>query len=54
MAEEIRERDIADLQVLMAVLFACAVGSLPSCETMGGGGMKYLAEPPPAAAAVSV
>jgi hypothetical protein len=39
---------------LMAVVLACAVGSVPSCGTMGGGGMKYLAEPPPAAGAVSV
>ena len=36
---------------LVAVAFACAVGSLPSCGTMGGG-MRYLAEPPPAAEAV--
>jgi hypothetical protein len=36
---------------LVAVALACAVGSLPSCGTMGGG-MRYLAEPPPAADAV--
>jgi len=24
---------------------ACAVGSLPSCASMGGSGMKYLVDP---------
>jgi len=28
---------------------ACMVGALGSCGTMGGGGMKYLVDPPFAA-----
>lgn len=32
------------LRVLVAVVIACAVGSLPACGTMGGGGMRYLFE----------
>jgi hypothetical protein len=26
---------------LVAIVTACAVGILPSCASMGGGGMKY-------------
>ena len=33
-------------RTVVAVLLALAVGSLPACGTMGGGGMKYLADPP--------
>ena len=33
------------LRVLVAVVVASMVGSLPACGTMGGGGMKYLIEP---------
>ena len=29
---------------------ACMVGALSSCGTMGGGGMKYLVDPPAAVA----
>lgn len=32
------------LRVLIAVVLACVVGSLPACGTMGGGGMRYLLE----------
>ena len=31
---------------LAGVVLASMVGSLPSCGTMGGGGMKYLVDPP--------
>jgi hypothetical protein len=35
------------LKALMAVALAAAIGILPSCSTMGGGGgMKYLVAPP--------
>ena len=27
---------------LVAVVLTCAIGILPSCGTMGGGGMRYL------------
>ena len=36
-------------KMLVGLALAYAVGSLPSCGTMGGGGMKYLVDPPPAA-----
>jgi hypothetical protein len=32
------------LRVLIAVVSACVVGSLPACGTMGGGGMRYLVD----------
>lgn len=32
------------LRVLVAVVLACAVGSLPACGTMGGGGTMHLNE----------
>ena len=35
--------------LLAGLALACLVGSLSSCGTMGGGGMKYLADPPFAA-----
>ncbi len=35
---------------LAGLALACMVGSLSSCGTMGGGGMKYLVDPPFAAA----
>jgi len=31
-------------------LLACTLGTLPSCSTMGGGGMKYLMDLPTATA----
>jgi len=34
---------------LVGLALACMAGSLPSCATMGGGGMKYFVDPPPAA-----
>lgn len=34
------------LKWFAAVALAFAVGILPSCGTMGGGGMKYLVDPP--------
>jgi len=37
------------LRALIAIALACAATALPACGTMGGGGMKYLAEPPSAA-----
>lgn len=36
-------------RMIVATVLACAVGSIPACGTMGGGGMKYLVEPPPEA-----
>ncbi len=36
------------LKWLISVALAWALGSLPACGTMGGGGMKYLVEPPSA------
>lgn len=36
------------LKVLVAIVLASAVGTLPACGTMGGGGgMKYLIDPLP-------
>jgi hypothetical protein len=32
--------------MVVAAVLAFAVGSLPACGTMGGGGMKYVVEPP--------
>jgi hypothetical protein len=29
-----------------AFALACMAGTLPACGTMGGGGMKYLVDPP--------
>ena len=34
------------VKIVVAALLAFAVGSVPACGTMGGGGMKYLWEPP--------
>jgi hypothetical protein len=31
--------------MLVATILAFAVGGIPACGTMGGGGMKYLWEP---------
>ncbi len=33
-------------KMVVAAILALAIGSLPACGTMGGGGMKYIAEPP--------
>ena len=33
-------------RIVVAMVLTCAVGSLPACGTMGGGGMRYLVEPP--------
>ncbi len=33
-------------RIVVATALVLAVGSLPACGTMGGGGMKYLSEPP--------
>jgi len=33
---------------LAGLVLACMVGALPSCATMGGGGMKYLVDSPSA------
>jgi hypothetical protein len=36
------------LKILVAIVLTYAVGTLPSCSTMGGGGgMKYLIDPLP-------
>ncbi len=35
---------------LAGLILACTVGALPSCATMGGGGMKYLNDVPTATA----
>jgi len=32
-------------RMVLATIIAFAVGSVPACGTMGGGGMKYLWEP---------
>jgi hypothetical protein len=37
---------------LASLVLAWMVGSLPGCATMGGGGMKYLVDPPPFASEV--
>jgi hypothetical protein len=37
------------LKTLVAVLLASVIGTVSSCGTMGGGGMRYLVEPPPTA-----
>jgi hypothetical protein len=34
------------LKLLLAIALACTAGTLPACGTMGGGGMKYLVDPP--------
>ena len=36
------------LKALLAIVLASALATLPSCGTMGGG-MRYLADPAPAA-----
>jgi hypothetical protein len=36
------------LKSLVAVALASLIGTLPSCGTMGGGGMRYLEQPPSA------
>jgi hypothetical protein len=33
---------------LTGLVLACTLGALPSCATMGGGGMKYLMDLPTA------
>ena len=38
------------LRWLAAAVLASMVGIVPSCGTMGGGGMKYLVDPPSSAA----
>jgi hypothetical protein len=53
-AKEIIMRTI--MRMLKSVLILAlpwAIGSLPSCGTMGGGGMKYLVDPPSVARAVT-
>jgi len=34
------------LRAIVAAILATLVGAAASCGTMGGGGMRYLAEPP--------
>jgi hypothetical protein len=43
---------LRSLRALIAIALACAATMLPACGTMGGGGMKYLAEPPSVAGEV--
>ena len=38
------------LRTIAEVVLTCAVSSLPSCASMGGGGMHYLVNPPSFAA----
>jgi len=38
------------LRWLVAAVLVSMAGILPSCGTMGGGGMKYLVDPPSSAA----
>ena len=33
------------VRLFVALVLASAIGSLPACSTMGGGGMKYVTEP---------
>jgi hypothetical protein len=35
------------LKMLAAIALASAVGTIPACGSMGGGGMKYLIDPTP-------
>jgi len=43
-------RILRRLKMLVAFVLGIAVGSLPACGTMGGGGgMKYLIDPMPEA-----
>jgi hypothetical protein len=42
------------LRSALVALLACAMTALPSCASMGGGGMRYsIADPPSAAQDVS-
>jgi predicted small secreted protein len=34
------------LKLLVSLVLASAMSTLPACGTMGGGGMKYIAELP--------
>ena len=33
------------LKMLVAIVLATGVATVPACGTMGGGGMKYLVDP---------
>jgi hypothetical protein len=33
-------------RIFVATVLAFAVGTVPACGTMGGGGMKYFSDPP--------
>jgi hypothetical protein len=37
---------VHSFKAVAILALTCLVGSLPSCGTMGGGGMKYLVDPP--------
>jgi hypothetical protein len=40
------------LKALLAALLMALIGTVASCGTMGGGGMRYLADPPAGAASI--
>jgi hypothetical protein len=42
------------LQSVIAILVACAVAGLPSCASMGGGGMRNMLSEPASVAARDV
>ena len=42
------------LMALVALVLAAAIGIVPACGTMGGGGMKYLIDPLPDASIVAL
>jgi len=41
-------RLVRAFKTLLALAAVAVAGTLPACGTMGGGGMKYLVDPPQA------
>ena len=41
-------------KVLVAIVLAAMVGTVPACGSMGGGGMKYLIDPTPDSSIVAL
>jgi hypothetical protein len=42
------------LRILVAIVLAAMIGTVPACGSMGGGGMKYVIDPSPDSSIVAL
>jgi hypothetical protein len=48
------ESTLRKVKLLVAIVLAAMVGTVPACGSMGGGGMKYLIDPLPDSSIVAL